>query len=81
MPRADILYVVNEMQSTVVTYAYDAANGTLSELQTVSALPKGFARAGGRRKLKYTLRANFFLLRIAGTTASRCLLSTRRTAR
>ena len=39
------LYVVNEMQSTVVTYAYDAANGTLSELQIVSALPKGFARA------------------------------------
>ncbi|MGA9571535.1 MAG: lactonase family protein [Candidatus Acidiferrales bacterium] len=39
------LYVINEMQSTVVTYAYDAANGTLSELQIVSALPKGFARA------------------------------------
>jgi len=38
------LYVINEMQSTVVTYAYDAANGTLSELQIVSALPKGFAR-------------------------------------
>src|SRR5271170_2050254 len=37
------LYVINEMQSTVVTYAYDAANGTLSELQIVSALPKGFA--------------------------------------
>lgn len=39
------LYVVNEMQSTVVTYAYDAATGTLSELQIVSALPKGFARS------------------------------------
>ncbi len=39
------LYVVNEMQSTVVTYAYDAANGMFSELQIVSALPKGFARA------------------------------------
>jgi 6-phosphogluconolactonase len=38
------LYVINEMQSTVVTYAYDAANGTLSELQILSALPKGFAR-------------------------------------
>jgi 6-phosphogluconolactonase len=38
------LYVINEMQSTVVTYAYDGANGTLSELQIVSALPKGFAR-------------------------------------
>jgi 6-phosphogluconolactonase len=38
------LYVINEMQSTVVAYGYDAANGTLSELQIVSALPKGFAR-------------------------------------
>jgi 6-phosphogluconolactonase len=37
------LYVINEMQSTVVTYAYDAANGILSESQIVSALPKGFA--------------------------------------
>jgi 6-phosphogluconolactonase len=38
------LYVINEMQSTVVTYDFDAANGTLSELQVLSALPKGFAR-------------------------------------
>jgi 6-phosphogluconolactonase len=38
------LYVINEMQSSVVTYSYDAANGTLSELQIISALPKGFAR-------------------------------------
>jgi 6-phosphogluconolactonase len=36
------LYVINEMQSTVVAYAYDAANGTLSEVQIVSALPTGF---------------------------------------
>jgi 6-phosphogluconolactonase len=38
------LYVINEMQSTVVAYAYDAANGALSEVQIVSALPKGFLR-------------------------------------
>lgn len=38
------LYVINEMQSTVVAYGYDAANGTLSEVQIVSALPKGFSR-------------------------------------
>jgi 6-phosphogluconolactonase len=38
------LYAINEMRSTVVTYSYDADNGTLSELQIVSALPKGFAR-------------------------------------
>src|SRR5580658_593624 len=38
------LYVINELQSTVVAYAYDAANGALSEVQIVSALPKGFPR-------------------------------------
>ena len=38
------LYVINEMQSTVVTYGYDARNGTLSEVQIISALPTGFPR-------------------------------------
>jgi len=37
------LYVINELQSTVVTYAYDAAPGALHELQTISTLPKGFS--------------------------------------
>jgi 6-phosphogluconolactonase len=36
------LYVINELQSTVVTYSYGAATGTLHELQTVSSLPRGF---------------------------------------
>ena len=39
------LYVINELQSTVVTYSYTAAAGALHELQTVSALPKGFSGA------------------------------------
>jgi 6-phosphogluconolactonase len=37
------LYVVNELQSTVVTYSYDAATGALHELQSLSILPKGFS--------------------------------------
>jgi 6-phosphogluconolactonase len=37
------LYVVNELQSTVVAYSYDAATGALHELQTISTLPKGFS--------------------------------------
>jgi 6-phosphogluconolactonase len=36
------LYVINELQSTVVTYSYDAATGALHELQTISSLRKGF---------------------------------------
>jgi 6-phosphogluconolactonase len=37
------LYVINELQSTVAAYSYNAATGALHELQTVSTLPKGFS--------------------------------------
>jgi len=37
------LYVINEMQSTAVTYAYDAGTGVLREYQSISTLPKGFS--------------------------------------
>jgi 6-phosphogluconolactonase len=36
------LYVINELQSTVVTYSYHAATGVLHELQTIPTLPKTF---------------------------------------
>jgi 6-phosphogluconolactonase len=35
-------YVINELTSTITAFAYDAAKGALSELQTVSTLPSGF---------------------------------------
>jgi 6-phosphogluconolactonase len=41
-PNGRFLYVINEMQSTVVTYSYDDATGRLRELQTISTLPKSF---------------------------------------
>ncbi len=53
------LYVINEMQSTVVTYAYDAANGALSELQIVSALPKGFARTSEAAEIEMHFSGKF----------------------
>ena len=37
------LYMLNEMQSSVVPYSYDAASGALHELQTISSLRKGFS--------------------------------------
>jgi 6-phosphogluconolactonase len=37
------LYVINELQSTVVAYSYDAVAGTLHELQTISTLAKDFS--------------------------------------
>jgi 6-phosphogluconolactonase len=42
-PNGKLLYVINEMQSTVVTYSYDAIRGSLHELQTVPTLPKNFS--------------------------------------
>ncbi len=36
-------YVINELDSTVTALAYDSANGTLREMQTVSALPADFS--------------------------------------
>jgi 6-phosphogluconolactonase len=37
------LYVINEMQSTVVAYSYNQATGAPHEFQTISALPKNFS--------------------------------------
>ncbi len=37
------LYVINEMQSSVVAYSYSESTGGLHELQTISTLPKNFS--------------------------------------
>ena len=37
------LYLINELQSTVLTYSYNATTGALHELQTISTLPKTFS--------------------------------------
>ncbi len=36
-------YVINELQSTISVFAYDAARGVTSELQTISTLPAGYS--------------------------------------
>ena len=42
-PSGRWLYSLQEESSTLVTFDYDAARGTLTPKQTVSSLPKGFA--------------------------------------
>lgn len=42
-PDGRFAYVINELNSTMTAYAYDAAKGTLSELQTLSTLPADFS--------------------------------------
>jgi 6-phosphogluconolactonase len=41
-PSGHYAYVINELQSTVTAFAYDADKGVLKSLQTISALPEGF---------------------------------------
>jgi 6-phosphogluconolactonase len=42
-PRGRFVYLITEMASTIVTYAWDATRGALDERQSVSTLPAGFA--------------------------------------
>jgi 6-phosphogluconolactonase len=42
-PSARFAYAVNEMDSSVTSFSYDRAPGTLHELQTISMLPKDFS--------------------------------------
>jgi 6-phosphogluconolactonase len=43
-PSGKFGYVINEMGSTVTAFAYDGSAGSLRPLQTVSTLPKEFAK-------------------------------------
>jgi 6-phosphogluconolactonase len=42
-PSGRYLYCMNELDSSITVFDYDAAQGTLRELQTVSALPDDFS--------------------------------------
>ncbi len=42
-PSGKFSYVVNELQSTVTTFSYDADRGTFHKLGSVSTLPKNFS--------------------------------------
>jgi 6-phosphogluconolactonase len=42
-PGGRHFYVINELSSTVSAFSYDPATGALSELQTLSTLPAGYA--------------------------------------
>lgn len=41
-PSGRYAYVINELASTMTAFAYDAARGALTEIQTVNTLPEGF---------------------------------------
>ncbi|MEM2887885.1 MAG: lactonase family protein [Candidatus Bathyarchaeia archaeon] len=41
-PDEKFAFLINELNSTIVTFSYDKNHGTLKEIQTVPALPKDF---------------------------------------
>jgi len=41
-PNGRNAYVINELQSTVTAFSWDGARGVLTEIQTISTLPKDF---------------------------------------
>jgi 6-phosphogluconolactonase len=51
-PSARFAYVINEIASTVTAFAYDAARGALTELQTLSTLPQGFSESNSTAELE-----------------------------
>lgn len=42
-PNGKYLYVINELDSSLTTFKYDAAKGTLTAFETVSTLPRDFS--------------------------------------
>jgi 6-phosphogluconolactonase len=42
-PGGKFVYVLSEMESSVTVFSYNAKAGSLAKLETISALPKGFA--------------------------------------
>jgi 6-phosphogluconolactonase len=41
-PDGKVVYLLNELSAALIAYDYDAANGSWSEMQKVSALPQNF---------------------------------------
>ena len=51
-PNGQWVYLINEMGSTVTGFNWDAAKGSLTELQTISTLPAGFSNANSCAELE-----------------------------
>jgi 6-phosphogluconolactonase len=44
-PTGQFAYLINELDNTVIAFAYDSRSGGLSEIQTISTLPEGYTGA------------------------------------
>uniref|UniRef100_UPI003F4979F5 lactonase family protein n=1 Tax=Cupriavidus yeoncheonensis TaxID=1462994 RepID=UPI003F4979F5 len=58
-PTGRLAYVVNELDSTITTYQYDASTAELIPLQTLSTLPSGFAGESTGAEIQIDKRGRF----------------------
>lgn len=50
-PLKPFVYVINELNSTVITFAFNEESGKLTELQTVSTLPEAYTGSNGTAEI------------------------------
>lgn len=60
-PNNRSAFVINELSSTITTYTYDPANGTLETCQTISTLPEGYSGTNIAADLHLTPNGKFLL--------------------
>jgi 6-phosphogluconolactonase len=58
-PKGKYAYVINEMKSTVTAFSYDAAQGSLSEMQNISTLPKDFSGEDNSAEIEVDAKGRF----------------------
>lgn len=58
-PSRPVLYVNNELDSTVTAFAWNATDGTLTELQVIGTLPQGHAGRNTTAEIAVTLDGRF----------------------
>ena len=69
-------YVINEISKTVTAFAYDADNGLLKEIQTISTVPADAPPGGSTAEVQVHPSGKFLYGSNRGTTASRSSRST-----
>ncbi len=58
-PRGRYLYVISELLSTLTVFRYDAKAGALGTIETVSALPAGFAGSSASAEIAVSADGRF----------------------
>lgn len=65
-PNQRYLYLATELDSSVSTFAYDPAQGTLQEKQTISALPKDFKGKSDAAEIQVDAKGKFLYVSTRG---------------